>query len=41
MRARYAAWCPRCDRGINVGDFIARVRRSIIHARCASGQDDD
>lgn len=41
MRARFATYCSRCDGPIGVGDLIARVRRAIIHARCASGQDDE
>lgn len=41
MKARYPDWCPRCDQPIRVGDEIARVRGRVIHARCASGQDDE
>lgn len=41
LAARYATECPRCDRGIAVGDRIVYNRGRPVHVACASGQDDE
>jgi hypothetical protein len=38
--AKYPDVCPRCNRGIRVGDRIVRQGGNIIHVGCASGSDD-
>lgn len=41
MAAKFSGECARCDGAITVGDRIIRRRGSVIHVRCASGQDDE
>ena len=41
MKARYADWCPRCDQQIQPGEEVVPHKDRYIHARCASGQDDE
>lgn len=41
MIARFAGSCGRCFEAIRPGDRIVRHRHGMIHASCASGQDDE